>query len=234
MRHSLGNLNNQAFEFNSKYLLPLMMLYLMATLAADVVANKFVTFGPLLESGATLIFPLTYLIGDVVTEVYGYQVARKFIWLNLICEFIFALLVLLVINLDSPPGIPHQAEFKASLGNILRFVASGVIANIVSDFLNVYLISRWKVFMKGRYFWLRSIASTAVSELLLVVICGFSAFTGTIALHDVVKVAASAYVLEIAYAILFVWPGWWLILFLKKAEGLDVYDYKVNYNPFYY
>jgi hypothetical protein len=151
MRNSLSNLNTKPFEFNSKYLLPLMMLYLMATLAADVVANKFVTFGPLLESGATLIFPFTYLIGDVVTEVYGYQVARKFIWLNLTCEFIFAILVLLVINLDSPAYIPHQAEFKYSLGNMLRFVVSGVIANIISDFLNVYLVSRWKIFMKGRF-----------------------------------------------------------------------------------
>lgn len=234
MRNPVGSSSNQPFELNTKYLLPLMMLYLMATLAADVVANKFVTLGPLLESGATLIFPLTYLIGDVVTEVYGYQVARKFIWLNLSCEFIFAILILMVINLDSPTSIPHQTEFKYSLGNMLRFVVSGMIANIVSDFLNIYLISRWKIFMKGQFFWFRSIASTAISELLLVVITGFSAFTGTIALMDVAKVAASAYVLEIAYAILFVLPGWWLIMFLKKAEGLDVYDYHVNYNPFYY
>jgi len=88
--------------------------------------------------------------------------------------------------------------------------------------------------MKGKHFWFRSIASTAISELLLVVITGFSAFTGTMSLFNVAKVAGSAYVLEIFYAFVFVWPGWILIIFLKKAEKIDIYDYHVDYNPFRY
>lgn len=231
---SLTAVANKNFELNSKYILPIIMLYLMATLAADVVAYKFVAFGPLIESGATLIFPFTYLLGDVVTEVYGYSTARKFIWLNLICELIFALLIIGVIRLDSPAFWSYQSDFEHSLGNVLRFVISGIIANIISDFFSVYIISKGKIFMKGKHFWFRSIASTCISELLLVVITGFSAFTGTTSLLNVAKIAGSAYILEIAYACIFVWPGWMLIIFLKKAEKIDVYDYNIDYNPFRY
>lgn len=234
MELSASHIVQRPFELNSKYILPIMMLYLMATLAADVVAYKFVQLGPLIESGATFIFPITYLLGDVVTEVYGYRVARKFIWLNLLCELIFAILILTVIHMQSPSFWHNQVAFNTSLGNTLRFVAAGIIANIVSDFLNVYLISRWKIFMKGRHFWFRSVASTSISELFLVIITGFSAFTGTMSLSQVGKVAASAYVLELFYALIFVWPGWMLIVFLKKREKIDVYDYNVDYNPFRY
>ncbi|OGO91345.1 MAG: hypothetical protein A3F41_00465 [Coxiella sp. RIFCSPHIGHO2_12_FULL_44_14] len=234
MEMTVTGASNKNFELNSKYILPIIMLFLMATLAADVVAYKFVAFGPLIESGATFIFPITYLLGDVVTEVYGYSLARKFIWLNLVCELIFALLVISVIHLQSPSFWQYQSDFEHTLGNVLRFVVAGIIGNIVSDFLNVYLISKWKIFMKGKHFWFRSIASTAISELLLVVITGFSAFTGTMSLFNVAKVAGSAYVLEIFYAFVFVWPGWILIIFLKKAEKIDIYDYHVDYNPFRY
>ena len=234
MEATLAKNQQKPFELNSKYILPIIMLYLMATLAADVVAYKFIAFGPLIESGATLIFPITYLLGDIVTEVYGYRVARKFIWLNLICELIFAVLIVSVINLKSSAYASYQNDFNHALGNILRFVISGIIANIVSNFLNVYLISKWKILMKGKHFWLRSVASTAVSELLLNIIAGSLAFTGTMALGHVWNLIASAYLLEIFYAFIFVWPGWVLILYLKKKEHIDVYDYNTNDNPFRY
>ena len=226
--------NLKSFELNSKYILPILMLYLMATLAADVVAYKFVKFGFLIESGATFLFPITYLLGDVVTEVYGYKIARKFIWLNLLCELIFAILILSVINLKSPPRWQEQPEFDKSLGNILRFVLSGILGNVISDFLNIYLISKWKVIMKGRYFWLRSILSTSISEFVLVIVTGFAAFYGPLNLTKFLQLATSAYILEIAYAFIFVWPGWAIIFFIKKREKIDVYDYETKYNPFVY
>lgn len=234
MELASNHIEHQPFVLNSKYILPIMMLYLMATLAADVVAYKIVSLGPLLESGATFIFPITYLLGDVVTEVYGYKMARKFIWLNLLCELIFAILIVTVLHFDSPSFWHNQKAFESSLGNILLFVISGITGNIVSDFLNVYLISKWKIFMKGKHFWLRSIASTSISELLMVLITGFLAFTGTLTLSEVTKLAASAYVLELFYAFIFVWPGWMLIIYLKKKENIDTYDYNVDYSPFRY
>lgn len=225
-------IEQRPFELNSKFILPIIMLYVMATLAADVVAYKFTNIGPLRESGATFVFPITYLLSDVVTEVYGYKIARKFIWLNLICQLLFALIIVGIINLQSPPDLHSQDYFNLALGNTLRFVVSGIIANIISDFLNVYLISKWKIFMKGKHFWLRSVASTSISELFLVVIMGWMAFIGTTSFANVAKVIVSAYILELFYAFIFVWPGWVLILFLKRAERIDTYDYNIDYNPF--
>lgn len=234
MENTLSQSQQTPFELNSKYLLPIMMLYLMATLAADVVNFKFIMIGPLLESGATLIFPITYLLGDIVTEVYGYHIARKFIWLNLLCELIFAFIVFAVIHVQSATGIAYQNDITHALGNILRFVLAGIIANIVSDFLNVYLISKWKIFMKGKHFWLRSLGSTAVSELFLNIITGMLAFFGSMNIMHLFHLITSAYLLEIFYAIVFVWPGWMIIIYLKKKEQIDVYDYNTNYNPFHY
>lgn len=220
------------FRLNSRFILPIMMVYLMATLAADVVAYKWVTLGPLVESGATLLFPITYLLSDVVTEIYGYDMARKFIWLNLTCELIFALLVVAIIHMHSPAFLHNQIYFNHALGNTLRFVCAGVVANLASDFLNIYLISKWKIFMKGKHFWLRSVASTSISELFLVVVPGLLSFAGTMPMDHIVKMMSSAYLLELFYAFIFVWPGWMLILFLKKAEGIDAYDHDINYSPF--
>jgi len=224
--------SNKPFELNSKYILIIAAIFIMATLAADVVAYKMVSIGPLIESGATFIFPITYLLGDVVTEVYGFRIARQLIWLNLACELIFAALILGVIHLKSPPFWHHQREFEQTLGNMMRFVASGIVANIISDFLNIYLISKWKIFMKGKYFWLRSIASTSISELILIIIVAFSAFTGPLNISQVFRLSFSAYALELFYAFIFVWPSWILILHLKKKERMDVYDHNVSYNPF--
>lgn len=139
-----------------------------------------------------------------------------------------------MINLKSPLFMHNQIEFNHTLGNMLRFVISGIIANIVSNFLNVYLISKWKILMKGKHFWLRSVASTALSELMLNIITGTLAFAGTLTLGHVGNIILSGYLLEIFYAFIFVWPGWVLILYLKKKEHIDVYDYNTNYNPFRY
>lgn len=86
--------------------------------------------------------------------------------------------------------------------------------------------------MKGKHFWLRSVASTCISELFLVVITGLTAFAGTMSLNHLSNIILSAYGLELFYAFIFVWPGWFVIVYLKKAEALDTYDYNVNYNPF--
>lgn len=225
-------MKSNQFFLNSKYLLFLSILYCVFCLSADVMANRFSSYGKFIWSDATLIFPLTYLISDIITEVYGYKIARTLIWIILIAQFTFSILLNLT-NMTHPANFfTLGQEYTSVINPIFRFVLAGTIANIASDFLNIYLISRWKILSKGKLFWLRSIGSTAISELLLVFISGSIAFFGTVSYKNFQQIILSAYALEMFYAFIFVWPGWAIASYLKKSEGIDVYDHIINYNPF--
>ncbi len=219
-------------KLNSKYLLIIIMAYFVAILSADVVAYKFVSIGGITLSGATIVFPLTYLFSDVITEVYGYNIAKKIIWLSLIGELIFSMIIKGVISLPSANFENYQNAFELTDGSMYLFVIGGIIGNITSSFLNIYLISKWKILLSGRLFWIRSILSTAISELLIIGVAVIIGFSNRLSLHQQITVFSWAYFIEIIYACVFVWPAWALSLFLKKSEGIDSYDYNVNYNPF--
>jgi uncharacterized integral membrane protein (TIGR00697 family) len=223
---------SQPIKLNSKYIILLAMIFVAASLAADSVAYKIIGIGSILEPGATIVFPLTYLIGNIVTEVYGYDAARKFIWYGLVAEIVYALFVKGVLLLPSPTFWHFQNDYNVVFGSLLRFVMAGLIGDITSSFLNAYLISKWKIFTKGKYFWLRSICATAISEFSLVVLTAYVAFVGKVPFSIMLNMFLSAYGLELVYALLFVFPGYLIVLFLKYSEKIDVFDYDVNYNPF--
>lgn len=218
-----------------KYVLFLAMLFVTVDLAAVVVAYKMVSLNSLfyLNSGATFIFPITYALGDVITEVYGYNLARKLIWLSLFLQFIFAILVTIDIYLPSPAYWKNQNAYITVFGSMLRFITAGTIANIVSNFMNIYLVSKLKIPMEGKLFWIRSILSTIVSGFLLVAIVIVIGFSGKdIDLAKTWIMFRSTYTLEILYAFFLVIPAALTANFLKQNEKIDVYDYNTNFNPF--
>lgn len=222
----------EPIKLNTKYLILIVMAYFTATLAADVVAFKFVSYDHIVISGATIVFPLTYLFGDVITEVYGYNVARQVIWLSLIGELLFAVIIRLIILMPYPHFADYHQAYDTAIAPMLMFVVGGVIGNIASSFLNVYLISKWKIVLSGRHFWLRSVVSTAISELIIIGVAVVIGFSSRLSFTQEFQVFGWAYLLEIIYAFIFVWPAVYVIRFLKKAEGLDSYDLGINYNPF--
>lgn len=224
--------DNSPLKLNTKYLLLIVMIYFVAILTATAVAFKFVQIGPIVISGATILFPLTYLFSDIITEVYGYNIARKIIWLSLFGELLYSLTIKLVLLLPYAPFANYAHAFDLVDGHLYIFVMGGVIGNILSSFLNIYLISKWKIRLAGRLFWLRSIVSTAISELLIVGVAVIIGFSGQLTVHQQVSVFGWGYASEIFYACIFVWPGWLMSYYLKKAEGLDAYDRNISYNPF--
>lgn len=219
-------------KLNSKYILILVILYITVLLTSDAVSFKFVDYDHMVVSGVTILFPFTYLLGDVIAEVYGYDIARKLIWFGSAAEIIFALLIAFVIALPYPKYANYGADYTVVFGSLLRFIFFGVLANLICALLNVYLISKLKVKIKGQLFWLRSIFSTAVSELVL---CGFAVlggFTGRLSLTEAMHIFMWTYLLELFYSVVFVWPAWGISAFLKRADNIDAYDTKTNYNPF--
>jgi len=224
--------NNKPLKLNSRFILMLAMLYTTVSIAADIVSFRFDNFFGLIESGATIIFPLTYVIGDITCEVYGWSVSMKIVWIGLLCEAIFALLISFVIHLPAAGIGEFQSEYIHVLGNIPLFVFAGVISNAIAGLLNIFFISKSKILMSGKFFWLRSIIATCISEFILILITVLIAFIPIINFHMTMKVFVDAYFLEIIYCFIFVIPAQILVVMLKKQEGIDAYDYGVSYNPF--
>ena len=216
----------------SHYILVLGMVNITISLAADVVAYKLVNLGPALLPGAPLIFPLTYVIGDIVAEVYGYNTAKKIIWLTLVCELFFAIAIKLIIHLPSPIFWQQQHAFNEVIDPILRFVLAGILAVVSSSFINIYIVSKWKILMKGRHFWLRSLGSSAIGGFVLVLVTILVGFGGNVHWSKLSHMILSVYSIEVLYSLLGVWPASIVTGFLKLEERLDVYDVETNFNPF--
>lgn len=209
------------------------MLYVTFSAAADIVAFKFATVLGLVESGATILFPLTYVIGDVTCEVYGWQISMKIVWMGLLCELIFALLCTMVVYLPGAHINFFQTEYVDLIGKkLLLFVGAGIISNAIAGLLNIFFISKWKILIRGKVFWVRSILATCISEFILILITVLIAFVPFINLTNTIHVFVNAYLLEIIYAVIFVIPAQMLVLYLKRQEGIDAYDYGISYNPF--
>ena len=218
-----------------KFILFLAMLFVTVDLAAVSVAYKMVSLNWIfaINSGATFIFPMTYALGDVITEVYGYNMAKKLIWLSLLLQFIFALLVTTVIHLPKPSYWDGDPAFLLVFGSILKFVLAGTVANLISNFMNVYLVSKLKIPFEGKLFWLRSILSTVVSGFFLVAIIIAIGFSGKdLSIEQSWTMFKSTYSLEVLYALLLVIPAALTTKYLKDAENVDVYDNNTNFNPF--
>ncbi len=227
-----ATVNNKPLQLNSKYILFIVMVYTAVSITADVVAFKFTNFFGLVESGATIIFPITYILGDVTCEVYGWNTAMKMVWLGLACEGFFALLITFLIHLNSYGIGQFQNEYIDILGNVWIFVVAGIISNAIAGLLNIFLISKWKILTEGKVFWIRSFLSTCISEFILIIITVLIAFVPFIHFKATMHVFRDAYLLEIIYALIFVFPAQYLVYFLKRSEGIDAYDYGVSYNPF--
>ncbi|MFN7095994.1 MAG: VUT family protein [Gammaproteobacteria bacterium] len=219
-------------KLNLRFILPLALIYLMIYLAADAVAFKLIAIKSFIEPGPPFIFPLSYIVGAIIAEVYGSDISKKIIWFTLICQLLYAFLVSKVISLPPPLDWPGQASYDFVFGDILHFVFSGTIAVLASSFVNVYLIAKMKVLLDGKYYCLRNIISTAAGGFILIAIIVVFVYLPALGVKEAFQMAYDIYALELFYTIIFVFPSWAICGFLKKYEHLDVYDYNIKFNPF--
>lgn len=219
-------------QINLKCIIPLCLLYMTVYLASASVAYKMVQFGPVLEPGPPFIFPLSYAIADIITEVYGARLAKQIIWMTLACELFFALVVSLIVKLPAPHAWLGQDDYSYVFGHILRFVMSGIVAVSTSSLINVYIISRFKFIMKGKKFWVRGLLSSGLGGIALVTIIILLGYSGSISFMQALRMWVSINILEMMYVLVLLGPVWFTAVTLKKIEGLDVYDKTFSLNPF--
>ncbi len=207
-------------------------VFVAVLLISNVASSKMLLLGPFTFDGGTILFPISYIFGDVLTEVYGYRRSRRVIWTGFACTGLMAVVLALVGVLPPAPGWEHQAAYMAILGITPRIVAASLIAYFAGEFANSYVLARLKILTSGRWLWTRTIASTVVGEGLDTVLFVWIAFWRLVPDSLLYSVAISNYVFKvgletIATPVTYAVVGW-----LKRAEKEDYYDYGTDFNPF--
>lgn len=216
-----------------KYLFFLAGLYLTLKLTTILLIYKIVCVGTLVLSASALLMPAWFFIGDVITEVYGYQITKRLIWIVITCQFIFSLICFLASLLPSPANLPHQAVYYEMFSKLPKVALASFLAIIAGAFINSYLISRWKIYLLGKYFWMRSLGATFVGELTFTMVAYFIEFYATtISIKMIIMLIISSLSIKILINLFASIPATLLVSFLKKVEKIDHFDYNVNFNPF--
>ncbi|MBI2328202.1 MAG: queuosine precursor transporter [Chloroflexi bacterium] len=205
-------------------------IFITCLITANIIAVKIISLGFLILPAAIFVFPLSYIFGDILTEVYGYRWTRKVIWLGFICNLIFVAFAWVGQILPPAPFWKEQAAYQSILGYTPRLLVASFFGYLGGEFVNSFILARMKILTRGRWLWSRTIGSTVVGQGLDTAIFISLAFIGTpsflpiiILYHWLAKTGIEVVATPLTYA---------LVNFLKKKEAMDTYDYETNFNPF--
>lgn len=198
----------------------------------DVVLYKIVHVGRFHMSASSLIFPGTYLIIDIVTELYGYELAKRLIWQSTIFNVIFSVSIYALLMLPSPTDWKLSVAFNEVFKDIAVISITHAIIAPLSYFINAFLLSKWKIITHGKYFWFRSINSSLVGELLFSIIMGIFIWRGHTKAF-IIEVTLATYMSKFIWAIVGSLPASLIVSKIRKKEHTDVYDYSADFNPFH-
>ena len=206
--------------------------FVAVLLISNVASTKILVLGPFTFDGGTILFPLSYIFGDVLTEVYGFRRARRVIWAGFAAMTFMALVLAAVERLRPAAEWPHQEAFSAILGQTPRIVLASLLAYFAGEFSNSWVLSRMKVRTRGRWLFARTIGSTLVGEGLDTLIFVTVAFAGVLPAPLLASVIVSNYIFKVGFEIAATPATYLVVNRLKAAEGADVYDENISYNPF--
>jgi uncharacterized integral membrane protein (TIGR00697 family) len=215
-----------------KYLDALTTAFVVILLVSNLVAQKVCQIGPFAVSGAVLLFPLTYIFGDVFTEVYGFAASRRAIWLGFFGTALLYLMGAIVILLPPAPGWKNQQAFATVFGFIPRMLAASLMAFWAGEFANSYTMARLKLLTDGRKLWTRTIGSTVVGQAVDTVLVITLTFGGIYPVRTLVNIIVTGYLLKVGYEVLATPLTYLVINRLKALEQVNVFDREADFNPF--
>jgi uncharacterized integral membrane protein (TIGR00697 family) len=218
-----------------RYLDVITAFFVAVLLISNTVSVKLVHLWIFTYDGGTILFPLSYIFGDILTEVYGFSRSRKIIWLGFACTLLMANVYILVGRIPAAAGWPFQKDYVNILGLVPRIVIASLIAYFAGEFSNSYVLARMKVLTKGRWLWSRTIGSTIVGEFvdtLLFVSIAFLGATG-FPTRVLVAVLVSNYIFKVGVEVVFTPLTYAIVGFLKRREQEDYYDCHTDFNPFH-
>jgi len=205
-------------------------IFVTCLITANIIGVKVASLGSFILPAAVIIFPLSYIFGDILTEVYGYHQARRVIWLGFFCNLIFVIIAWVGQVLPPAPFWEWQEAYESILGYAPRLLIASFCGYFVGEFANSFVLAKMKILTHGRWLWSRTIGSTIVGEGLDTLIFITLAYAGTsffvpimILYHWLAKIGIETVATPFTYA---------LVGFLKKKEAIDTYDSETNFNPF--
>lgn len=224
-------MQEESIKVKPQYLTFLLMIYVTFSLIGCAVMYKIIKLDYLVGAGGLISLPIVLLMEDVIAEVYGYKISRRLLWYILLSQLIFTLMVSGIIHLPSPSDWHGQSDFNYVFGNTLRGVPAMVLAIFLGRFLNLYILTKTKIKYSGRFFWVRSIVSSLFGDIVTLTILYPLAFPSW-PLPQLLHFLLSDLGDRVFYSIIGGGPALLLVLYLKKREGIDVYDRVTNFNPF--
>ncbi len=201
-------------------------------LISNIASTKIVQIWRFLFDGGTILFPLSYIFGDILTEVYGYRKSRKAIWIGFLCALLMSVVLGLVGLIKPAPGWELQEAYIAILGQTPRIVAASLVAYFAGEFSNSYILARMKVATGGRWLAARTIGSTVVGQGIDTLIFVFIAFFGVYPNSMILVILVSNYVFKVLLEVAFTPLTYKIVGALKRTENVDYFDRKTNFNPF--
>jgi uncharacterized integral membrane protein (TIGR00697 family) len=217
---------------NLNYFNIISILFVAILMISNTVAAKLFQIGPLIFTGAVLIFPLSYIFGDILTEVYGYSKSRKIIWTGFFALILMSIAYWLVGLLPPASGWNNQQAYNVILGVVPRIVLASIIGYWLGEFTNSFVLAKMKILTKGKYLWTRTIGSTIIGEGVDTTVFVLIGFYGTVSGFILFMAIISGYMFKVFYEIIATPITYKIVNFLKKKEGIEVFDYNTRFNPF--
>jgi uncharacterized integral membrane protein (TIGR00697 family) len=215
-----------------RYLDLLINIFVVVLIVSNLIAPKSVAVGPLLFSAANILFPVTYIFGDVFTEVYGYSASRRAIWTGFMATGIVIIFGTAAILLPPAPEFKDQDAFVKVFGVFPRNVAGSLLAYWAGEFANSLTVAKMKVWTEGKMLWTRTVGSTIIGQAVDTTIVVIFIFWGQPP-SVMVRLIISGYLFKVVYEVLATPLTYLVVNFLKKAEGVDFFDRHTNFNPFH-
>lgn len=211
------------------------MLYMSIMFCNAILTNRYIGINNFFVLGGTFTSPFIFIMDNIIAEIYGYKITRAVIISGFMGQTIFVLICQLVLKTPYPSFFQSQFSYKNILGPSLFLInISGFLAYISANLINSYIITRWKILLKGRHFWLRSLGSSTFSEALYSFIAILTMELKSLSLHSIIKVAILSYLIKVIYSVIFSYPANLIVNYVKNKIGIDVYDFPKKYTPFKY
>ena len=227
-QESLSPSNEQRY---SPWFIISVAVFITCLITANITAVKLVSIFGLILPAAIVIFPVSYIFGDILTEVYGYRQARWVIWLGFFCNLIAVGAIWLGQILTPASFWNGQAAYERILGYTPRLLLASFLAYLVGEFANAFVMAKMKIATRGRWLWTRTVGSTLVGEGLDSLIFMTIAFVGEIPMKGLASAIITQWLTKSVYEAAVTPLTYAVVAFLKKKEGADVYDYETRFNP---
>ena len=215
-----------------RYLDLLTIGFVVVLLISNLVGPKICQFGPLRVSAAEFLFPVTYICGDVFTEVYGYGSSRRAIWLGFFAMALLIVMGQIAIALPPAPEWHGQQAFATVFSVVPRFALASLVAYWAGEFTNSYTLAKLKVWTGGRWLWTRTVGSTITGQAVDTAVVILIAFGGTLPPLMLLRIILSSYLIKVMVEVVATPVTYAVVGWLKRAENVDAFDNRTNFNPF--